>query len=92
VRPDVCPNCQSKGPFTINATETVYQNYQKLTLQVGAKGLAGVGRCALSAWRLCAGGLAAVRWRPGGCALAAWRLRAQCVLGSSLVPTGLAPP
>ena len=33
VRPSVCPNCQSKGPFTVNASETVYQNYQKLTLQ-----------------------------------------------------------
>ncbi|KAI8464621.1 MAG: MCM2/3/5 family-domain-containing protein [Monoraphidium minutum] len=33
VRPAVCSNCQSKGPFTVNAAETVYQNYQKLTLQ-----------------------------------------------------------
>lgn len=28
-----CPNCQSKGPFTVNASQTVYRNYQKLTLQ-----------------------------------------------------------
>lgn len=28
-----CPQCQSKGPFTVNVQETIYRNYQKLTLQ-----------------------------------------------------------
>ncbi|ATY61580.1 DNA replication licensing factor mcm2 [Cordyceps militaris] len=28
-----CQNCQSRGPFTLNSAETVYRNYQKLTLQ-----------------------------------------------------------
>lgn len=28
-----CPNCQSKGPFVVNSEETIYRNYQKLTLQ-----------------------------------------------------------
>ncbi|KAI8803597.1 MCM2/3/5 family-domain-containing protein [Cladochytrium replicatum] len=28
-----CPECQSKGPFSINNEETVYRNYQKITLQ-----------------------------------------------------------
>ncbi|CAA7396009.1 unnamed protein product [Spirodela intermedia] len=28
-----CPECQSKGPFTINVEQTIYRNYQKLTLQ-----------------------------------------------------------
>ncbi|KAK5101691.1 MCM DNA helicase complex subunit [Lithohypha guttulata] len=28
-----CPNCQKKGPFILNAENTVYRNYQKLTLQ-----------------------------------------------------------
>ncbi|KAK5802102.1 DNA replication licensing factor MCM2-like [Gossypium arboreum] len=28
-----CPECQSKGPFTVNVEQTVYRNYQKLTLQ-----------------------------------------------------------
>lgn len=28
-----CPECQSKGPFTLNAEETVYRNYQKITVQ-----------------------------------------------------------
>ncbi|RKP33639.1 MCM2/3/5 family-domain-containing protein [Dimargaris cristalligena] len=28
-----CYNCQSKGPFSINSQQTVYRNYQKLTLQ-----------------------------------------------------------
>jgi len=29
----LCGNCQSKGPFTLNFEETVYRNYQKITLQ-----------------------------------------------------------
>ncbi|OLY85054.1 DNA replication licensing factor mcm2 [Smittium mucronatum] len=28
-----CTNCQSKGPFTVNSENTVYRNYQKITLQ-----------------------------------------------------------
>ena len=28
-----CPNCQRRGPFTINSEKTVFRNYQKLTLQ-----------------------------------------------------------
>ncbi|KAJ1924247.1 MCM DNA helicase complex subunit [Tieghemiomyces parasiticus] len=33
IRVGACYNCQSKGPFTINSQQTVYRNYQKLTLQ-----------------------------------------------------------
>ncbi|XP_042236429.1 DNA replication licensing factor mcm2-like [Homarus americanus] len=33
LRPGSCPECQSKGPFTINMEQTVYQNYQRITLQ-----------------------------------------------------------
>nr|WCZ58478.1 DNA replication licensing factor MCM2 [Andalucia godoyi] len=33
VKPILCPNCQSKGPFAINMEQTVYRNYQKITLQ-----------------------------------------------------------
>ncbi|MEW5305454.1 MAG: hypothetical protein WDW36_007992 [Sanguina aurantia] len=33
VKPNACPSCQSKGPFSVNSTETVYRDYQKLTLQ-----------------------------------------------------------
>lgn len=28
-----CPACQSKGPFSVNVTQTLYQNYQRMTLQ-----------------------------------------------------------
>ncbi|KAJ3172040.1 MCM DNA helicase complex subunit [Geranomyces variabilis] len=28
-----CPSCQSKGPFNVNSEETVYRNYQRMTLQ-----------------------------------------------------------
>ncbi|CAO3611186.1 unnamed protein product [Cunninghamella echinulata] len=28
-----CPGCQSKGPFIVNMEQTVYRNYQKLTIQ-----------------------------------------------------------
>ncbi|KAI9322137.1 DNA replication licensing factor cdc19 [Dichotomocladium elegans] len=28
-----CPSCQSKGPFHVNMEQTVYRNYQKLTIQ-----------------------------------------------------------
>ncbi|KAI9224542.1 MCM-domain-containing protein [Blastocladiella britannica] len=33
VRVRHCPNCQSRGPFTLNSEQTVYRNFQKLTLQ-----------------------------------------------------------
>lgn len=33
VRPGSCPECQSAGPFSLNMEETVYQNYQRITLQ-----------------------------------------------------------
>ncbi|KJE92812.1 minichromosome maintenance complex component 2 [Capsaspora owczarzaki ATCC 30864] len=28
-----CPSCQSQGPFRINVEQTVYRNYQRITLQ-----------------------------------------------------------
>ncbi|GMK57347.1 hypothetical protein CspeluHIS016_0401810 [Cutaneotrichosporon spelunceum] len=28
-----CSNCSSRGPFTVNSEQTVYRNFQKLTLQ-----------------------------------------------------------
>lgn len=31
--PGRCPECQSKGPFTVNSEQTIYQNYQKATVQ-----------------------------------------------------------
>ncbi|XP_017782479.1 PREDICTED: DNA replication licensing factor Mcm2 [Nicrophorus vespilloides] len=33
VQPGSCPECQSMGPFMINMEQTVYRNYQKVTLQ-----------------------------------------------------------
>ncbi|KAF2402613.1 MCM-domain-containing protein [Trichodelitschia bisporula] len=33
VKISFCPNCQSRGPFSLNAERTVYRNYQKITLQ-----------------------------------------------------------
>lgn len=33
VDPGSCPECQSAGPFTINMEQTVYRNYQKVTIQ-----------------------------------------------------------
>ncbi|XP_077386655.1 DNA replication licensing factor MCM2 [Festucalex cinctus] len=33
VKPGSCPECQSQGPFDINMEETVYQNYQRITIQ-----------------------------------------------------------
>jgi DNA replication licensing factor MCM2 len=32
-KPGACPECQSSGPFQLNAEQTVYQNYQRITLQ-----------------------------------------------------------
>ena len=31
--PGSCYDCQSRGPFTVNSEQTVYRNYQKMTLQ-----------------------------------------------------------
>ncbi|XP_077293926.1 DNA replication licensing factor Mcm2 [Arctopsyche grandis] len=33
VKPGSCPECQSTGPFMVNMEQTVYRNYQKVTLQ-----------------------------------------------------------
>ncbi|EFX76824.1 putative MCM2, Minichromosome maintenance complex component 2 [Daphnia pulex] len=33
VKPTSCPECQSTGPFQINMEQTVYQNYQRVTVQ-----------------------------------------------------------
>ncbi|RZF34923.1 hypothetical protein LSTR_LSTR011417 [Laodelphax striatellus] len=33
VKPGHCPECQSSGPFMINMEQTLYRNYQKITLQ-----------------------------------------------------------
>ncbi|XP_055321933.1 DNA replication licensing factor Mcm2 [Sitodiplosis mosellana] len=32
-KPGSCPECQSGGPFSINMEQTVYRNYQKITMQ-----------------------------------------------------------
>lgn len=32
-RPTLCTNCQSKGPFSLNTQQTVYRNYQRVTIQ-----------------------------------------------------------
>ncbi|VEL36793.1 unnamed protein product [Protopolystoma xenopodis] len=33
VRPSTCPDCQSSGPFEINMQQTIYKNYQRITIQ-----------------------------------------------------------
>ncbi|KAJ1622196.1 MCM2/3/5 family-domain-containing protein [Pavlovales sp. CCMP2436] len=33
VRPTDCHDCHSKGPFVLNVEQTVYRNYQKVTVQ-----------------------------------------------------------
>jgi len=33
VKISFCPHCQSKGPFQVNSEQTVYRNYQRMTLQ-----------------------------------------------------------
>ncbi|KAL0477309.1 DNA replication licensing factor MCM [Acrasis kona] len=32
-KPTNCPNCLTKGPFQVNQNQTVYRNYQKISLQ-----------------------------------------------------------
>ncbi|KAJ8564897.1 hypothetical protein K7X08_001357 [Anisodus acutangulus] len=43
VRVGSCPECQSKGPFSVNVEQTIYRNYQKLTLQE-SPGIVPAGR------------------------------------------------
>lgn len=33
VKINFCTSCESKGPFQVNSEQTVYRNYQKMTLQ-----------------------------------------------------------
>lgn len=33
INPGTCPGCQSTGPFTINMEDTIFQNYQRVTIQ-----------------------------------------------------------
>lgn len=33
VKPNICVDCQSKGPFILNVERTIYRNYQKLVIQ-----------------------------------------------------------
>ncbi|KAH6913975.1 MCM-domain-containing protein [Coprinopsis sp. MPI-PUGE-AT-0042] len=33
VKISYCPNCEGRGPFVVNSQQTVYRNYQKMTLQ-----------------------------------------------------------
>ncbi|KAK5650844.1 hypothetical protein RI129_001873 [Pyrocoelia pectoralis] len=33
VQPGACPECHSMGPFMINMEQTIYRNYQRITLQ-----------------------------------------------------------
>ncbi|CAH8441491.1 unnamed protein product [Schistosoma turkestanicum] len=33
VKPSTCPDCQSSGPFELNMEQTIYKNYQRITLQ-----------------------------------------------------------
>lgn len=33
IKQGTCPGCQSLGPFAINSDETIFQNYQRLTIQ-----------------------------------------------------------
>ncbi|KAI8354142.1 MCM2/3/5 family-domain-containing protein [Choanephora cucurbitarum] len=33
IKINACPSCQSRGPFNVNMEQTVYRNYQKLTIQ-----------------------------------------------------------
>merc|ERR1712141_137329 len=32
-KPGVCPQCQSRGPFSVNMKETMYKNFQRITIQ-----------------------------------------------------------
>merc|ERR1719245_2609256 len=32
-KPGTCPECQSQGPFSVNMEQTLYKNYQRITIQ-----------------------------------------------------------
>merc|ERR1712223_724935 len=32
-KPGVCPQCQSRGPFSVNMEQTLYKNFQRITIQ-----------------------------------------------------------
>ncbi|KAK1349753.1 MCM DNA helicase complex subunit [Hamiltosporidium tvaerminnensis] len=32
-KPNICLECQSKGPFSVNSIETIYKDFQKITIQ-----------------------------------------------------------
>lgn len=34
VKPLSCHNCEATGPFSMDMSQTIYRNYQKITLQV----------------------------------------------------------
>lgn len=38
VKPQQCMHCESRGPFDVDQHNTVYRNYQKITLQVRTHG------------------------------------------------------
>merc|ERR1719495_976301 len=42
-KPGTCPECQSLGPFEINQEQTLYKNYQRITIQE-APGKVSAGR------------------------------------------------
>uniref|UniRef100_F1KUS0 DNA replication licensing factor MCM2 n=1 Tax=Ascaris suum TaxID=6253 RepID=F1KUS0_ASCSU len=33
IKPSTCPSCQGRGPFELNMENTVYHNYQRITVQ-----------------------------------------------------------
>lgn len=33
VKPSSCPECQSTGPFSVNVAQTIFQDYQRVTIQ-----------------------------------------------------------
>ncbi|CAF1218628.1 unnamed protein product [Rotaria sp. Silwood1] len=33
IKPGSCPECQSNGPFELNMEETIYRNYQRISIQ-----------------------------------------------------------
>ncbi|GAB0489902.1 hypothetical protein MMPV_001128 [Pyropia vietnamensis] len=59
----LCPNCNAKGPFTVNSEQTVFGNYQRLTLQE-APGSVPAGRLPRSKQVILLGDLIDVA-RPG---------------------------
>lgn len=55
-KPKNCPDCQKTGPFQLNVEKTVYQNYQRLTIQE-APGKVPAGRLPRSKDVICLGDL-----------------------------------